>query len=110
MLYWLLLSSCDPAVDACDGMCQAAANAQEACLSEWEAQWVDFGYADKPDYLNACDTWAWEMDLLQKDAQPNDATSTAQEICLERHNWLGSETFTCESWLSIDWNETPWTR
>ncbi len=112
MLSWLLFLSCTTP-DACNGMCQAAADVQEVCLSEWEAQWEDLGYADKSDYLNSCDTWAWEMHLLEKDAQQNglfNPSSSVHEVCLERHDGLESEALTCESWLSIDWNETPWNR
>ncbi|MEE2750118.1 MAG: hypothetical protein VX519_01705 [Myxococcota bacterium] len=110
MLYWLLLPSCAPTLEACDDMCRAAANAQEACLSEWGSEWEDLGYVDRSDYLNSCDTWAWEMHLLEKDARVPNAPNATEEICLDRQEWLDSNSFTCESWQDVDWNETPWSR
>jgi len=110
MLFWLLLSSCSTP-EICDDMCKVAADMQESCISEWTAQWTDIGYTGKSDYKHACETWAWEMHLLEGDAQKagnQSASDATEEICLERLEWLQSESLDCDAWQSIDWNGTPW--
>ena len=112
MLTWLLFLGCDTS-DPCADMCQAAVDTHSACLAQWEAQWTDFGYADEQDFRNSCDTWAWEMRLLEKDARSVgdlDESGVVDGVCLEREKFLLSDTFNCDAWSSLDWNETPWKR
>lgn len=109
----IALSACAPdaAPPACVQMCAAAADLYGGCLDEWGAGWPDAGYADRADFLGACETWGWEMALLERDAvQGGDtaAEGTLARTCVDRRSAFQADTATCETYTGIDWQAPPW--
>jgi hypothetical protein len=104
LLLLALLAACaEP--DACTPMCAAAGQLYGGCLQDWGADWEAAAYADEADFLDACDTWAWEMHQLERDAGRTGATDAA---CAEREAALTADDATCESFTGIDWHTPPW--
>ena len=106
------LGACAPEVpESCVTMCEAATTVYAGCLEQWELDWPAAGYDDAQAFTASCETWAWEMRLLHRDALRRgytaDRTWLAQ-TCDERDATLSSESATCEDYTDIDWNELPW--
>ena len=99
---------------ACADMCQAGAALYGDCLDDWGATWADAGYAHRGDFVEACETWSWEMGLLEEDAVAR-GEDHARQAQRSRHvptalqRWEAPEA-TCEAWTGVDWNTPPWTR
>jgi hypothetical protein len=109
----IALSACAPdaAPPACVQMCAAAADLYGGCLEEWGVGWSDAGYAGRGDFLGACETWGWEMALLEQDAVQAgdaDAEGALARTCGERRAAFLAEDATCETYTGIDWQATPW--
>ena len=98
-----LLAACSPAVDPCAPMCDAVVDAQGACLADWGVGWDAVGYTDAEERRNACDTWAWELRHLERDADERGATDL---VCEERTEALEADG--CAAYTAIDWNALPW--
>lgn len=98
------LSACDGAEDACAPFCRAASDAQAACLAASDLDWEALGYADQDDWLESCQTWAWEQRQLARDAGVSagavDAACQAQEGAMEGGG--------CSEIQSFDWNDPVW--
>lgn len=88
--------------DPCAAMCAAAVPAYADCLSTWDADWSDAGYADAADFEAACATWAWEQRLMEREANARGETSAT---CAERAAALRTAP-SCERYQRWDWN-TP---
>ncbi len=105
--------ACDPTPepDPCAEMCEAAAVLYGGCLRDWGAGWEAAGYDDEADFLDACNTWAWELRLLEEDAVERgviEETGQIDGICLARRDAFTAEDATCSTYTSIDWNDVPW--
>lgn len=112
-LLLLALTGCapDPAPPACVQMCAEAAVLYGGCLEEWGAGWEAAGYADQQDFLGACETWAWQMGLLEEDAvQAGEAGAAGATLraCRTRATAFADPAATCETYTGIDWNTPPW--
>ena len=108
----MLGAGCADAVDpACAAMCATAGEAYGACLADWGVDWSAAGLEDEADYVDRCETWAWEMGVLERDARargeavPRGATEAA---CVERDSLLSAEGATCTDLTAIDWTVPPW--
>jgi hypothetical protein len=100
-----LLGGCGEAVPiACADMCHAAAVLYGACLDDWGVGWEAAGYADESDFVDACDTWAWEQAVLERDAGRE---GQLEATCEARRSRL--EGGTCDDFTEIDW-EAPLAR
>lgn len=102
---WLLLAGCvdDQGPDPCAAMCVAAEQLYGGCLESWSVDWSAAGYQDGDDFLDACDTWAWEMRLLEEAAGESgtvDATCEAREASFIEGP--------CEAFTETSWNDYPW--
>ena len=106
------LGGCAPEVpESCVAMCEAATGVYGDCLVEWELDWPAAGYDDAEAFTASCETWAWEMRVLHRDALRRGLTDERQwldQTCEERSTTLSSEGVTCEDYTAIDWNEVPW--
>lgn len=78
--------------EACDAMCARAADGEAACLDERQLTWASAGYADRADFLDRCDTWAWEEVRL--------SGSATAEICAERRDSMDG---TCAAYEALAW-------
>lgn len=103
MLLLLLLLGCEDPPDPCAAMCAVATETQAACLAEEGVDWTAAGYADRADYRDACDTWAWEARLLEDDAGEDGAVD---ETCRTRRETLSGGA--CDELAAIDWSTLPW--
>ena len=99
----LALGCAQQADDPCDAMCAEAAEVYTHCLEDWDADWNAAGYSDEADFIDACDTWVWEMRLI---AEEHGDADTVDATCTER-----AERFSegqCNDFTDIDWNDMPW--
>lgn len=104
MLLALLLAGCAPQPDdPCAPMCQAATDLYGGCLEGWGSDWAAAGYRDGADFRDACETWAWEMRLLEAEAGQQGAVDAA---CAEREALFLEGT--CEDFTAVDWSARPW--
>lgn len=111
LLLWGLACGPSAVPAACDEMCAAAVVLYGDCLTAWGADWPAAGYEDAARYQNACDTWAWEMALLQDHAVEEGrqgAEGWLADTCQERADRLSAEEATCDDYTTIDWGEAPW--
>ena len=104
LLLLLGLLACQAGPDPCVPFCEAAADAEAACLSASDLDWSALGYADREDWLDSCQTWAWEQRALARDADARaedvDAACQAQESAMEEGG--------CAMIQSFDWNDPIW--
>ena len=110
ILLLLSLLACDEAPDPCEDMCAQAAAVQCGCLDEWGADWSDIGYSSQEDFFGSCETWAWQMRLLEEDAVDRgllQQPGAVDQTCEQRAAVL-QEARGCKDWTAIDWRETPW--
>jgi hypothetical protein len=111
MLLLLSLLACDPPADPCAQMCAQAAAVQCGCLETWDGEWSDLGYTDQEDFYESCQTWAWEMRILERDAVQRgeiDEAGQVDAVCEERTAQLSTSGFSCKEWRGMDWSVTPW--
>ena len=111
MILLLALLACEEAPDPCVDMCAEAAAVQCGCLDAWGSDWSDLGYRDQQDFYERCQTWAWEMRLLESDAVGRGALEeggVVDEVCEERTEALEAPEMTCSEFSSMDWSVTPW--
>lgn len=106
----LLLLACGRDPDPCVEMCAAAAPLQAACLEAGGLEWASTTYEDEQDYVERCETWAWELRLLERDAGERGAVD---RVCDEREAALAAaledpEAPDCDVLAGIDWGEMPW--
>ena len=109
----LLGAACDRAEvpESCTGMCQAAGSLYATCLTDWGVDWSAAGYADEADFRVSCETWAWEMSILEADAIDRGALSEPgwlDRTCTERHSAFTAEDAECSTYSEVDWGQTPW--
>ena len=107
------LAACAPdgAPPACVRMCVKAAALYGGCLDDWGADWPAAGYADEADFIGACETWAWEMSLLEADAVERGDTGAAGSLvgtCDDRGAAFSAPDATCDAYTGTDWNARPW--
>lgn len=110
-MWWLLSCQSVSPPASCDALCVAAAEHQRACLVEWGVEWDAAGYEDEADFLLSCQTWAWEMSLLEADAVANGVLAqpgTLAETCTDWTTAYAETDMTCASELPVDWHTPPW--
>ena len=111
-LLLLALAGCaDDAPDPCARMCDAAAALYGGCLEEWGAGWEAAGYEDDRDFLGSCETWAWQLRVLEEDAVETGEIAEGGQVdavCRERAADLSAEDAACEAFTSLDWHTPPW--
>lgn len=100
----LLLLACGGDDDACLPFCEAAADAQAACLSASDLDWTALGYDNRDDWLEACQTWAWEQRQLARDAGAS--ASAVDDACQERESAMDGGG--CAEIQSFDWSDPVW--
>lgn len=96
----LLLLACDEA-DPCVPMCAAAASLYGDCLRASGLDWPAAGYTDRADFLDACDTWAWEQRALE---EAEDASGRTDRACAAREAALTDPEATCDTFTEFDWS------
>jgi len=99
----MLLACSEP--DPCGEMCSTATQHYGGCLANWDLSWPDAGYDDENAFFHSCETRAWTSRQLEKDAGREGST---EQECVELTAFIDEPTFTCDDWLSIDWNSLPW--
>ena len=108
----LTLVACQPQTPAaCTSMCASAADLYGGCLEGWGVDWTAAGFDDEAAFVDSCETWAWEMTLLEQDAVERgeiDEGGWLAPVCRERDAAFGAPDATCDAYTSIDWNDTPW--
>jgi len=108
----VLLAGCQvEAPAACTEMCQAATSLYGECLAEDGVDWTAAGYADGDDHQDRCETWAWEMAVLEDDAVARgdaEAEGATARVCAERRDILSADTAVCADYTDTDWNAPPW--
>ena len=108
----LFLAACAvEAPKACDPMCSSAAELYGGCLEDWGVGWEGAGYEDREDFVDACDTWAWEMHVLEEDAVDRGVASDVGAVdaaCEDRDAAMRAPDATCDAYTGVDWNEPPW--
>ena len=106
-LPWLLLPlvGCmdEEGPDPCADMCVAAEQLYGGCLTDWGLDWTAAGYEDGDDFLDACDTWAWELRLLEEAAGES---GTVDDACVEREALFIEGP--CEAFTDTPWSDFPW--
>ena len=110
MMVLLLFTACNTA-DPCAAMCSAASRVYGGCLSHWGAEWRDAGFEDARDYFHSCETWAWEMRLLERSALKRGAVDEGGHVdaqCVDLEQRLLSDEMSCAEWSAIEWEAPPW--
>lgn len=96
---WLWLVGCQEPPEVCAQMCVHAAEVYGQCLEEAGGDWSAAGYADRADFLDACETYAWELLLIERD-EGGDGGATEQ-LCRSRRELLDGGS--CEDFTGLDW-------
>lgn len=107
----VLVLGCAQPDPSCDAMCEAAASLYGACLEDWGVSWEAAGFVDEVDFVGRCETWAWEMHLLEDAAVDRgdlDKAGIVDETCATREVALSAEDATCAAYTDIDWSTVPW--
>jgi len=103
-LLFVVLVGCSPGADPCVPMCAQAAEVYGECLEgEWDTDWAAAGYDDAADFASGCETYTWELRLLDEDAG-GDGTSV-DAMCRDRDRVLDS--LSCDEWTELTWDDTP---
>jgi hypothetical protein len=97
----LTLFACGGLPDPCEQMCEAAAQVYGRCLTAEGLDWNAAGYEGIEDYLDACDTWAWEKRLIE-DTDPLEE-GRLDAVCRSRTSKL--EGGGCQDYYDIDWDQ-----
>ena len=66
---------------------------------------------DEEDFLDSCETWAWELRLLEEDALDQgviDEIGQVDATCRQRQAAFMADDATCDTYTGIDWNDAPW--
>jgi hypothetical protein len=96
---------------SCDAMCDAAAALYGGCLADWGLDWTAAGYDDEAAFENSCQTWGWQMTILQ-DAALEDGLHSEPgwlaSTCTEREAAMSAEDAPCSAFTGIDWSDVPW--
>lgn len=99
LLLVFVLVGCGSSVPApCEEMCAQAAVLYGGCVEEWGLDWPAVGYADSSDYVESCETWAWEAELLTRGQDWTEAT------CAERAADFAAPDATCDTYTAVDWS------
>jgi len=111
-MIWVLfkLFACE-AGDPCAAMCSASTRVYGACLEQWEASWEAAGHADARAYFHSCETWAWEMRLLERHAKKegqSQHTGAVDSVCQQHEADLLESSDPCATWVDFDWENQPW--
>ena len=103
LLLLALLSCADTAPDPCPDMCRAGASLYGGCLESWGLDWSAAGFEDDADFLEVCETWAWEMRMLEEAAGES---GTVDATCEERDALFTDGD--CDDFTGVDWSDFPW--
>ena len=108
VLYALL--SCSDQPQPCAGFCQASSKLYDQCLRDGGASWEDSQWNSQEGYLHSCQTWQWEMLLLEEDALNRDELSEPflQDYCQEKEQLFLAEEATCTDFSDLNWSSPPW--
>lgn len=96
----LLLLACAKVPEPCLALCDDFVAQEERCLTARGLDWPATGYADAEEARASCETWAWEMELLARDAG---CAGVVEQECLDRQDLLGQVDCPDE----LDWNDSP---
>lgn len=111
-LIWALLMACTPQVPpVCVDMCAAATELYGGCLDDWGVGWSDAGYDDQAAFRDSCETWAWEVAVLEQDAVKQgtiDQAGSLEPECQARLDVLTAPDATCSAYTEMAWDELPW--
>lgn len=105
---------CEPEPEmpaTCETMCLSAAALYGGCLTDWGVDWAAAGFADEAAFLNSCETWGWQMSLLQDAALAEGTHEDAGWLaatCEEREAAMSAEDAACSVYTGIEWNDAPW--
>ena len=105
----LLLLACAAHPEAppdCAQMCGSAEALYGTCLSDWGLGWDAAGYADGQDFVASCETWVWELAVLEEEAvRQGDAGAAGrtQDFCQERFDQLSADEATCAAYTEQEW-------
>ena len=111
MILLLLLWPACADQDPCPQMCSDATGVYGGCLSSWGADWQDAGFLDARAYFHSCETWVWEMRLLEREARARgkvDQLGHVDAFCVDISEQLTHSGATCDDWTAIDWETQPW--
>jgi hypothetical protein len=111
LLLWLVGCQQAESPAACDQMCASAAALYGGCLEDWGVDWSAAGYDGEDGFSGSCETWGWEMSLLQEDAIARgvwEESGWLSSVCTERRDALSDEEATCAAYTDIEWNDIPW--
>ncbi|MFT7519440.1 MAG: hypothetical protein ACI9MC_001581 [Kiritimatiellia bacterium] len=92
-------------------MCDSASALLGTCLDAEDSSWAALGYEDRTDYRDACTTWVWEQQLLERDQRRRgdlQGSGHVQSTCEERDTTLTAPDVTCDDYWSIDWRAPAW--
>ena len=110
-MWWLLGCVTATTPPACDDLCALAAARQETCLEDGGLDWSAMGYTDASDFDASCQTWLWELSLLEADATKQGDASAAGALrgtCIDWMAMLQDDRSTCAEVMELDWNTLPW--
>ncbi len=97
------LAGCASAADPCVPMCAQAAEVYASCLEEWDTDWAATGFQDADDFSAGCETWTWELRVLDEDVGGDGAS--VDRMCTTRRASLS--TLTCDEWTELAWDDSP---
>ena len=92
-------------------MCASASTLYATCLDEWDLDWQAAGYDDAAGFVDACETWAWQMRELEADAVQRDQLdepSAVDAACADRNAVFTDDLAVCEDYADVDWSTVPW--
>ena len=91
----------------CATTCATLLEAQQSCLDDLELEWTDLGHESPESFAHSCETWSWELAVLERDAvRRGEATKgAAADHCAERTAELGDAS--CIDLQRLDWR-VPW--
>ena len=108
LLYTFLSCSEDP--QPCEDFCKASASLYDYCLTEGGASWENSQWQSEESYLQSCQTWEWEMLMLEEDALSRGELSEPflSDYCTEQEKKFRSDSALCTDFTELDWSRPPW--
>lgn len=110
----LFAFGCEPEPEmpaSCEAMCLSAAALYGGCLTDWGVDWTAAGFEDEDAFLGSCQTWGWQMSILQDAALEegsHDDPGWLAATCEEREAAMSAEDAACSVYTDIEWNDAPW--
>ena len=104
----LLISCGVKAEPSCLELCEQTATAYDSCLQQQDLDWQATDYSGRDDFIGRCETWAWELSMLERDALKRGEIEQPQVdgACQER-NVVMAESEPCDA-VTTAWSAVPW--